>query len=569
MAVAGDEALAGPVTGRTQGISRLDPNATIQAELHLNTSIPGAFDGADVGTAIGADTFYDIGITGENAIVSNIEAGHMWGGHESLSHVTNRTNHSTAPGTGWATPAYDRHATWVGMMMGGRQTASGSGTWQRGIAPQTDLRSGALATEWADPAYSTSFSMTGDSWVTPFTATASGVGTADAINCSWGFTDTAGVNAFTVGMDALANKNPSTTLVVSAGNSGPSANTIGAPGSGYNAITVGALRNDGENHYGSVASFSSRGPQDYGDPANGTVADVRAAVDICAPGTDLTAAYYGGQSGGNDPLLSGSSNLDGSDYYAAGLQGTSFAAPIVAGGVALMNSASRAQSLPATSRDARVIKANLLNAADKLTGWTNGQQAHPNGHGGVRTTQSLDYETGAGALNLTATHGQYLAGQTDIDGVDGGTTSQARGWDYATVGLNETTDIVIDTDLLGGSEFRATLAWFRERDMAYPSVYDDAFANLSLGIWDATFTTLYADSLSAYNSVEHLTFDLPASGRYGIRVSYPDNVFDYVDLAEEQFAVAWSGTAVPEPATLGLLAMGGLAMLRRRGRRVR
>jgi glycosyltransferase involved in cell wall biosynthesis len=100
--------------------------------------------------------------------------------------------------------------------------------------------------------------------------------------------------------------------------------------------TVAALGT--ANAFDGVASFSSRGPQTFGYYTNGgyvTVAGVRAAVDLAAPGESLTSAFYGGQTGGNNTSLAGSVNAGTSSAaYSQGLDGTSFAAPIVAGGAA-------------------------------------------------------------------------------------------------------------------------------------------------------------------------------------------------------------------------------------------
>ncbi len=530
-------------------------------ELHLETSIPSVFNGANVAGIVGATSFYNGGIYGQNTISSNIEAGHIWDGHQSLGHVVSFTNHTTAPRSQFSTPAYDRHATLVGMMIGGRQGGTAPGGHQVGIAPQTDLRSGAIAVSWASPAYALSFFTSTNSQAFPYAAGAVGFGTADVINSSWGALGGAqgferqGRDIRSMVIDGLANANPLTTFVASAGNGGLIANTVGAPGSGYNGITVGALANDGNNNYFAVASFSSRGPQDYGDPVNGRIpasAAQRAVVDLVAPGTDLVSAYYGGQSGGNDASLTNSEELAGTNRYGYPAAGTSFAAPIVAGGVALMASAAKTENLDQDARDARVVKANLLNAAWKIPGWDNGQVDHSNGNGGVLTTQALDFTSGAGALDLDRTYTQYLAGQTGLPGLDGGTTSQTIGWDYAEVAFQGTTDVVISTPLAGGTEFRATLSWFRERAYTNPTSQSDiGFANLDLQIWDSTFTTLFSESTSLYTPVEHLAFELPQTGTYGIRVHYAGNIFG--NLQSEQFGIAWYGVPVPEPGALWLL----------------
>ncbi len=541
---------------------------------NLVTNLPGAFTGADVSGLIGATKFYTNGVTGQNSIASNIEAGHIWGGHETLGHVVSRTNDATAPTAPFGAPAYDRHATWVGMMIGGRQGGGSPGVYQNGMAPQTDLRSGGIATGWAGTAYAGSFNATVTSLDFPYSSAASGFGTADVINSSWGSTGSGsgsperqGTDIRAMTVDGLANGNRFTTFVAAAGNDGSGANTVGSPGAGYNGITVGALQNDGANNYSSVASFSSRGPQDYGDPTNGLIAytvSQRAAVDIVAPGTNLTSAFYGGQTGGNDASLSGSANTPGVNLYNGGVAGTSFASPITAGGVALMHSAAVQKALPANAEDTRVIKAALLNAASKIAGWSNGQVTHPNGNGGMRTTQALDFASGAGALDLDRTYTQYVEHQTDLAGMAGGSTADPIGWDYASVALLGQTDTVITTTLQGGTEFRATLSWFRDRTYnGVGSITDVGFADLNLAIWNSSFTTLYSDSISLYTPVEHLAFVLPVTGTYGIRVSYPQNVFG--NVASEEYGLAWWGVGIPEPSCLALFGvMGALLGLRRR-----
>ena len=73
--------------------------------------------------------------------MANIEAGHIWNGHETLSQLT------YIPTSG-AAGQFDRHATWVGMVMGGRLGGANPGEYQRGMAPNAQLASGAIATSW-------------------------------------------------------------------------------------------------------------------------------------------------------------------------------------------------------------------------------------------------------------------------------------------------------------------------------------------------------------------------------------------------------------------------------------
>ena len=122
-------------------------------------------------------------------------------------------------------------------------------------------------------------------------------------------------------------------VVVAAGNSGPSAETIGCPGVARNALTVAA-----SDKYDTLAEFSSRGPvPGYADVIK---------PDITAPGVSIqsTVPLYGSL---------------GSPTRYRSLDGTSMATPHVAGAVALIK-----QLHPDWTPE--VIKANLMNTAKNL-----------------------------------------------------------------------------------------------------------------------------------------------------------------------------------------------------------
>jgi hypothetical protein len=546
----------------------------------------------DLNAFLGADRYYGHAtpITGQNTISTNLEAGFFWNGHETLQHVATNTTNFVADAGSWGGASiadkYDRHATWAAMLIGGRATVGGDAILQQGIAYGTDLRSGAIASSWVSPAYALGFNFSVNSFLTPYEQT---FGVADVVNSSWGFTDPSGTTDYSVVMDAYAFQNPTTTYVVSAGNSGPDANTIGSPGSDYNAITVAALTN--ANSYDVAASFSSRGPQDFGylpsvGPAVITTG-VRAAVDIAAPGTSLVSAFYGGQNGGNNTSLAGSVD-QGSDpeAYSSGIAGTSFASPLVAGGAALV--ASAAKTLPelsgtAAARESVVVKALLLTGADKTSGWSNGQQTVTVGSDTfLQTTQSLDWATGAGRMNLDATFELQTGGQIDVPGTATGDLGDVlrSGWDYGEATLGTDNDYVISDWLRGGTTFTASLTWLRNRFFDFDTFdYEDvAQADLNLSVYaldgSEAFTTLIARSESLYNTVEHLSFTLPSSGFYGLRVEYPHNTFDnsgdWGSLANPQnYALSWQ--AVPEPSSvaMALTAIAGMAAAasRRRQRR--
>jgi subtilisin family serine protease len=148
-------------------------------------------------------------------------------------------------------------------------------------------------------------------------------------------------------------------FVASAGNSGPRATTIGAPGSADAALTVGAVdRRD------RLAEFSSRGPR---------LLDHAIKPDLVAPGVDIIAARATGTSIGERV---------GTNYTR--LSGTSMAAPHVAGAAALL-AEQRPDWTPA------MLKALLVGTANPISG-------------GV-------YERGGGRVDLAAAIGQHLVAE--------------------------------------------------------------------------------------------------------------------------------------------------------------
>jgi len=538
----------------------------------------------DLNAFLGANRYYAAGITGQNAITFNLEAGHFWNGHETLQHVatnpTNFVNAATTFGGGPIAPLYDRHATWVASLIGGRASASNPQLRQRGIAFGTDLRSAAIATQWVGNAYALGFDISGDTYLAAYNAAYAG---AQVINSSYGYLDASGTFILTRYTDSLGYANPGTLHVVSAGNSGPGGNTVSGPGSGYNGLTVGAL--GGANGFNAVAAFSSRGPQDFGFFVDGlgtfTTSGVRAAVDLTAPGEAITAAFYGGQTGGNNPGLTGSINLgSNAGAYSSEVSGTSFAAPLVAGGAALLASAARTLeplASNAVAASSMVLKSLLLTGADKTAGWTNGQQlVSEGGDTFLRTTQALDWAAGAGRMNLDRSFDLQLSGQTDVVGTATGMLGEvaAMGWDHGHARLGVFNDYLLP-DLLGGSSFTATLSWMRYVDDF--TLDDLAQADLNLSLWllddDAAFSRLIARSASLYNTVEHLHFDLAETGRYGLRVEYLDNTFDLTtgtvwgnDANLQAYGLAWEATPAPGPLPVAgaLAAFGWSRRLRRR-----
>jgi hypothetical protein len=75
---------------------------------------------------------------------------------------------------------------------------------------------------------------------------------------------------------------------------------------------------------------------------------------------------------------------------------------------------------------------------------------------------------------------------------------------------------------------------------------------------------LISESISAVNVSEHLYFTLPTTAHYQIEVLYFGDLFDTTGLLDrEDYGLAWSAVAVPEPASMLLLLAGGLVLGRR------
>jgi serine protease AprX len=119
------------------------------------------------------------------------------------------------------------------------------------------------------------------------------------------------------------------TVVVSAGNSGPGASTITTPGDDPFVITVGAIDDNGTSTLvdDAAATWSSNGPTTFDRLAKpDLVAPGRRMISLRSPGSALDRAYPE-----RDVTAPGAATAD---YFM--LSGTSMAAPMVTGAVALM-----------------------------------------------------------------------------------------------------------------------------------------------------------------------------------------------------------------------------------------
>lgn len=161
--------------------------------------------------------------------------------------------------------------------------------------------------------------------------------------------------------------------IFSAGNAGPSSETVGTPGNAKNVLAVGATENvrddgisdgcyvDDADSADDIAFFSARGP----------TPDGRMKPDIVAPGTHIQGpasqdpSFRGGDVCGSD---------NGSAYYPLGQTlytwstGTSHSAPAVAGVASLAYEYYGRMLNPGRVPSPAMLKALLLNSTRYLTG---------------------------------------------------------------------------------------------------------------------------------------------------------------------------------------------------------
>lgn len=188
-------------------------------------------------------------------------------------------------------------------------------------------------------------------------------------------------------------------LLIAAGNSGPGANTTGAPGTAKNAITVGASENvhpfggndgcligdTGADSANDIIGFSSRGPTD----------DLRNKPEVVAPGTHVTGSLQQNSAVASTPVTGtgtaagcwhggGVCGGVGSTFFPSGQQfytassGTSHSTPAVAGFAALIRQHFINQLL--TPPSPAMTKAAMMNTARYMNGvgandnlWSNNQ----------------------------------------------------------------------------------------------------------------------------------------------------------------------------------------------------
>ncbi|HTQ38987.1 MAG TPA: S8 family serine peptidase [Pirellulales bacterium] len=357
----------------------------------------------------------------------------------------------------------------------------------------------------------------------------------------------------------------------------PSNQFVRSPGSAYNVVTVGRTGVPvGEDpnagpitantvlNYDQIMSNSATGPI---NSQSGT-AD-RDKPDLVAPGTYITLA--------NNMFTPGQP----STYWTSGLNGTSISSALVCGMMAQEIGYGISNNL---STSPLVIKATMMASADpvydKVLPSTSGPpnltpaaawapRASSNVNGVLVVTAPLDADSGAGQIDGARLYQQYSAGQQRG-------TVNSIGWDLNTISGAASSTYNINTPEIAGSQINVSLNWFRQvlwTDTNHDNVadYGDSFTAQTLGDLNLKVlvnSTLVAESISAFDNEQFLSFLLPQSGTVSIEV---DDLGVSGAPMSEQYGLAWNIVSVPEPAAWALAVCGAMSiaicLLRGRNRR--
>lgn len=348
-------------------------------------------------------------------------------------------------------------------------------------------------------------------------------------------------------------------LYVIAGNQGGGG--IPIPTDNFNGINVAYSRQvDGLFTKVDFANLSSE--PDFRTVRSGgpeTNAGPRRSINLVAPGSQIELL---------DP--------DGRRRVASG---TSFASPHVVGAIALLQQLADQQfraglvNFPLEGRKPMVMKAVLLNSADKLLdtgdGLNLGMSRTLLDESNSTWTASDAYqdrqiplhkELGTGHLNVYRAYEQMVPGAFSPD-----QAIPAVGWNYAALTTpaaspdqaptGQVHDYLFEDPLAAGSYLSATLTWERLVDLVDTNnngLYDlgETFSDRGLNNVDLFLLPADEDDIanslwsseSQVDSMEHIFYKIPQTGRYKLRVVFRQQVHDE---ATQPYALAWWAAPAP------------------------
>jgi len=325
-------AIVGAVSARVKGVqilklTRDDDVDYVVKDQRLRAMFDPALDSAKAQTpgiieVNAPQVWSQLGMTGLGVGVAIVDSG-VYPHPDLAGRIVASIDFTTASPTVSSTSTGDPggHGTHVAGLVAGDGTASGGAF--TGVAPRANIINVRVID--ANGSSNVSTILRGLQWVLANRATYN----IKVVNLSLGATPAASYKSDLMATAAEVLNFAGVTVVVSAGNTGPLAGTVTTPGTDPYVVTVGALDDNGTSlpldDLMSVFSARGRTTFDYLSKPD-LVAPGRRMVSLRSPGSSLDTLFSDRQVTANGALTA--------DYYR--LSGTSMAAPIVAGVVALM-----------------------------------------------------------------------------------------------------------------------------------------------------------------------------------------------------------------------------------------